>query len=130
MHQRGPCSIVEKGPAAQGPTSPTQGAAPAGPSVFSAVTSIIITNNSKDKSLFFRIDPLETQKNVKYEVSIEPMQGKIKKGGKTQEITIKLRVYCTTRILQLGKLFFSYSDMKCKYIVFHRQFRHFWHFTN
>jgi hypothetical protein len=69
---------------------------------------IILTNDSASKSLYYYIDYV---KHPKFDLVIEPREGKIKKSS-METIQIKVRTFCTTRVFQLAKIFLHNKNPK------------------
>ena len=73
--------------------------------------TITIMNTHKKNKLYYYIDVV---KSPKFELIVEPKEGFIKKSS-VGNITFKIRIFCTTRIYQIGKIYMASSNpAKCK----------------
>ncbi len=77
----------------------------------------ITLRNLGDKKLFFRFDPAETANNIRFNLVVEPSEGKLKKAAAI-EIVFKIRVFCTAGIYQFGKLLFFTQNPKGENVLF------------
>jgi len=67
-----------------------------------------LINTSKKNKLYWAI---YVEKNPKYEMHVEPTSG-ILKAKSSVQIVFRVRIFCTTKIFQIGKIFLSLKDSK------------------
>jgi hypothetical protein len=77
-------------------------------------------NTSKKNKLYFYVDVV---KCPKFDLIVEPREGIIKKGS-VGNLTFKIRIFCTTRIYQIGKIYLSHNNPAKSKLIRIRFFNH------